>query len=489
MLPGGAVIDRSGNLLIAETGANRIRQVAFDGRIRTVVGTGWAGLGTDSQPPTQTQLRSPRGICLDRSGNLYVVDTGNHRVLLVPAAGMVATAAGNGGQGSGGDGGPAPLAQLNQPAACAADSTGSLYIADTYNHSIRKVDPTGAIVTLAGTGIAGNSGDEGPASSAQLNTPRGVAVDDNGNVFISDTGNSSIRQVTPDGVIHTIAGNGLAGFAGDGGPALSASLDSPGGLVLDGSGDLYFADTNNNRVRRLIPTELAPIPTVDPPAQISVVNAASLAPGPVAPGEVVTIFGSDMGPQTGVSALIDPAAPLGAQLAGVVVLFDGVPAPLFYVQASQINAQAPYSIAGQAITNIQVIFQGAVVNSVSAMVAEAAPGVFPTAINQDGSFNSVANPAVAGSYVTIYATGAGLSDGWNIAGQPAAAPYALPVLPVTATIAGVSAPIAWAGSAPGLIGMLQVNLIVPGPYLPSGAAPLQLTVGTVVGPSMALWVQ
>ena len=489
MTPTAVAVDQSGNLLIVETGANRIRAVAADGAIRTNAGTGAAGLGPDSHPAVQTQLRAPQGVCLDRSGNLYIADTGNSRVLLAPSQGQVATAAGNGAPGAAGDGGPAPIAQLNQPTACALDSAGNLYIADTYNHRIRKVDSTGNIATVAGTGIAGRSGDEGPATSAALNTPRAIAVDDNGNLYISDTGNNAIRQVTPDGVIHTIAGAGSEGFAGDGGPALSAWLDTPGGIVLDGSGDLFFADTNNNRLRELIPSGVIAPPPVTPPAPLTVLNAASLSSGAVAPGEVVTIYGSGMGPESGVAALLDPPNALATQLDGVQVFFDGVAAPLFYAQAGQINAQAPYSVAGNVSTNIQVVYQGVAVNTVAAAVASAAPGVFPTAVNQDGTFNSASNPAASGSYLTIYATGEGLTSGANLTGAPAAAPYPQPQLPVSVTISGVAAQVVWAGSAPGLVGLLQVNLIVPGPYLPSGAAPLELSVGSNAAPLLAIWVQ
>jgi uncharacterized protein (TIGR03437 family) len=485
--PTGVAVDRFDNLLIVETGANRIREVAADGRIRTIAGTGTAGLGPDGLPPTQTQLRAPRGLCLDTNGNVYVVDTGNHRVLFVPSNGTVDTAAGNGAPGWAGDAGPAPLAQLNQPTACATDSEGDLYIADMGNQRIRKVDATGTISTVVGTGAAGYSGDEGPAIAALLNGPTSLTVDGDGRLFISDSGNHSIREVTADGVIHTIAGNGSEGYAGDGGPALSASLDTPGGILADGSGDLYFADTRNNRVRQLVPTGTVAVPTVPAAAPLSVVNAVSLAPGPVAPGEVVTIFGVDMGPQTGVSA--DSTGTLGTQLAGVQVLFDDTPAPLFYAQAGQINAQVPFTVAAQATTNIQVVYQGAVVNTVSSVVAPAVPGVFPTAVNQDGSYNSSSDPAATGSYVTIFATGSGLSQAGDVPGQPAAAPYGSPVLPVSVSVAGIAAQVAWAGSAPGLVGLLQVNLVVPGPYLPSGATPLQLVVGTTAAPLITVWVQ
>jgi uncharacterized protein (TIGR03437 family) len=180
---------------------------------------------------------------------------------------------------------------------------------------------------------------------------------------------------------------------------------------------------------------------------------------------------------------------LANQLAGAQVLFDGVPAALFYAQASQINAQVPYAVAGNALTHIEVVYQGQSVNTVDVAVVAAAPGIFSTAINQDGTYNSAANPAPRGTYLTLYATGQGLTNGPNISGQPAAAPYPQAILPVTVTVSGMTAVIYWAGSAPELVGLLQVNLRVPGAFVPSGAVPLELTVGTAVSPDLTIWVQ
>jgi len=485
--PMGVAVDQFGDLLIAETLAQRIREVSTGGRIYTIM-TGVTDTGTEPMAPAKTQLRYPRGVCLDRAGNLYVVDTANHRVLLAPPGGVVTTAAGNGVPGSGGDGGPAPLAQLNQPSACTLDSAGDLYIADTWNHLIRRVDTNGFIATVAGAGVDGYSGDGGPATQALLNAPAGVAVDDNGNIYISDTGNSVIRQVTTDGVIHTIAGT-TAGFAGDGGPALSAAIHAPSGILLDGAGDLYFADTDNNRIRRLVPTGVVTPPLVTPPPPLSISNAASLSPGAVAPGEVITIYGSGLGPQNGVGALIDPTGLLANDLAGSEVRFDGLPAPLFYVQANQINVQVPYTVAANAPTEIEVFYQGVSVNTASVPVVASAPGIFPVAVNQDGTYNSATNPAPRGTYLTFFATGEGLTNGPNISGQPAAAPYPQPGLPVTVTVSGMTSQVAWYGSAPGLVGLLQVNMLVPGGFVPSGAVPLALTVGTAVSPNLTIWVQ
>jgi len=420
-----------------------------------------------------------------------VVDTSNHRVLRVTSAALTESIAGNGSPGNSGDGGPARAAELSQPSACALDSFGNLLLADTLNHRIRKVTPAGAISTVAGTGDAGFSGDEGPAVNARIQAPRGVAVDDSGNVYLADTGNHRIRQVTPDGAIHTIAGQGTAGFLGDGGPAAAALLNSPGGLFLDGSGALYFADTGNDRVRRLVPGSTAissPVsaPVLNPLA-LSAANAASLLPGPIAPGEIVVVSGTGLGPDSGVPATFDSGM-LPTQLGGSEVRFDGVAAPLFYVQSSQINVQAPYALSGKSTTHVEVWRGGKSIGSIDLAIVPAAPALYPVALNADGSANSSTRPAAAGETLTLYATGEGLTDGPNVSGATAQSPYPRPKLMVSLTIANVAAVVVDAFSAPGVVGMLQVTARVPA-GLTAGQAALQLSVGGAAGPNIAMWVK
>jgi len=486
--PVGVVVDLSGNVLIADTYNHRVRQVTADHRIRTIAGTGASGLGPDGLPPLSTPLRGPRAICTDRAANLYIVDTSNHRVLRVPPGGNVQTVAGNGSPGNSGDGGPARLAQLNQPFGCALDSSGNLYIADTFNHHVRRVSPSGAISTVAGS-RQGMGGDEGPATAASLNLPIGVAVDDLGDIYISDSGNHRIRQVTPDGVIHTIAGLGTPGFDGDGGPADTALLNSPGGLALDGSGALYIADAGNNRVRRLVPEIAAPPDPIIFPAALSAVNALSLQAGPVAPGEIVSIFGAGLGPDTGVPGSLDASGVLASAVAGVEARFDGVAAPLFYVQGGQINAQVPYTVAGSPSARLEVWFKGKAAGSLDLPVVPAAPALLGLVTNPDGYPNSELDPASSGAVLTLYATGEGLTDGDNVAGKPAAAPLAHPVLPVAVRIAGVPVEVIFAGSAPGTIGVMQINVRVPGGYVAPGKADLVLSVGGAAAPSVSVWLK
>ena len=181
-------------------------------------------------------------------------------------------------------------------------------MADTLNHRIRKVNTAGAISTVAGTGEPGYSGDEGAALKARLHAPQGVAVDDGGNVYFSDTGNHRIRLVTPDGTIYTIAGQNDCGFQGDTGPAAAALLSSPMGLFLDGSGQVYFADSGNDRVRRLIPGSAAVSDPVVQPPGLSAANAASMKSGPAAPGEILAIKGPGLGPRSRRLRHFDPAS-------------------------------------------------------------------------------------------------------------------------------------------------------------------------------------
>ncbi len=487
-IPSGVAMDPAGGVIIADSSNNRIREVGLDGLIRTVVGDGFWGLAPDNTPPLQAPLGAPRGVCVDPAGVIYIVDTSNHRVWRAVPGADLTDAAGNGTPGDAGDGGPARLAQLNSPSACAIDSAGNLYIADTDSHRIRKARPDGIIVTIAGIGQAGFSGDGALATAAALNSPRGVAADSDGNVFIADTGNNRIRQITPDGIMETIAGQDGPAFSGDGGPAVSARLNAPAGLVLDGSGDLYLADSGNNRVRRLVPDgTIAPAVTTQPVAAM-VVNAASMAAGPVAPGEIVSIFGTGFGPAVGVSGAFGANGLLSTALGGAEALFAGVPAPLFYAQAGQINAQVPYETAGHA-AHVEMYYQGRLVGAADVQVAAAAPAIFPVIVNRDGSINSASARAASGDIVVFYATGDGLTNTGNVTGQPAAAPYPQPTLPVHVTVAGIDAEILYAGSAPGFVGAMQLNVRVPGGFVPPGQTSIQMTVGDITSPAVTVWLE
>ena len=251
LLPVGIALDGAGNLLIADSNNNRVRRVTPAGIISTVAGNGAAGFGGDGGTAVAAQLFLPYGVAMDVAGNLFIADTANNRVRKVTPDGIISIVAGNGTEGSFGDGGLATFAELFFPAGVAVDRAGNLLIADTGNNRIRKVTPDGFITTVAGNGTAGFSGDAGAATSAQLTLPNAIAVDSAGNLFIADTGNNCIRKVTPAGIITTVAGNGTAGFGGDGRAATSAQLDSPSGIAIDGTGNLFIADSNNERIRKV----------------------------------------------------------------------------------------------------------------------------------------------------------------------------------------------------------------------------------------------
>ncbi|MCG7205620.1 RICIN domain-containing protein [Streptomyces arenae] len=249
--PYGIAVDGTGTLYFADYSGHRVRKITTDGVISTVAGTGAAGFKGDGGPAVSAQLNCPREVAVDRAGAVYVADSSNHRIRKITTDGKISAVAGTGVAGFRGDGGPADAAQLNLPLGVAVDSTGVLYIADYNNHRVRRITTDGVIGTVAGTGAAGFKGDGGPAVSAQLNCPAGLAVDSAGTLHVCDYGNHRVRRMTADGVIGTVAGTGVAGFSGDDGPAVAARLNSPLGVAVDSTGVLYIADYNNHRVRRV----------------------------------------------------------------------------------------------------------------------------------------------------------------------------------------------------------------------------------------------
>ncbi len=248
--PSGAAFDTAGNLYIADTDDNVIREVSLTGAISTVAGTGVQGYGGDSGTATSALLDSPDGVAVDSNGNIYIADTHNNRIREV-SGGTINTIAGTGVAGYSGDGAAATAAMLDFPTAVAVAANGNIYIADTNNNRIREISGT-TIATVAGNGQQTYSGDGGLATAAGLNSPSGVAVDSAFNIYIGDTDNQRVRLVTfATGIISTLAGTGTKGFNSDG-PAGSAELASPRGLAVNGSGTVYLADSDNNRIRTVI---------------------------------------------------------------------------------------------------------------------------------------------------------------------------------------------------------------------------------------------
>jgi hypothetical protein len=259
-LPSGVTFDGAGNMYIADSAHNRVRMVtASTGVITTIVGNGNPAYTGDNGPAAKATVNTPSGITIDGAGNLYIADTNNNVIRMISAAtGKITTVAGNHHPGSIGDKGPATSAELNAPWGVTIDSVGNLYIADTLNHEIRKVDAsTGIITTVAGTGFTnpdgsgGYSGDNGQAVDAELNYPHAVAFDSSGNMYIPDSANNRIREVNIAGVITTFAGTGAQGFSGDDALATNAELYSPSAVAIDPADNLYIGDTQNNRVRKV----------------------------------------------------------------------------------------------------------------------------------------------------------------------------------------------------------------------------------------------
>jgi large repetitive protein len=303
-LPFGVAVDPGGNIFIADANNNRIRRVDGGSQIiTTVAGNGTSGDVGDGGPATAAELSVPTSVAFDGAGNLYFADSNNQAIrMLTTSTGIISTIAGVlGSQGYSGDGGLATAAHLNNPNAIAIDPVnGYLYIADTGNNVVRRVDlSTGKISAYAGNHTAAYLGDNGPATSASLNAPWGVTVATNGEVYIADSTNHCIRHVALDGTITTFSGNGTAGFAGDGGPASAATLDSPSATAIDPAGNIYIADSGNNRIRK--------------------VNAADGTIATIA-GNNTETFSGDGGPSTG-AGLYGPYA-LTIDSAGDLYLTD-----------------------------------------------------------------------------------------------------------------------------------------------------------------------
>jgi uncharacterized protein (TIGR03437 family) len=518
--PNRIAVDSKGNYYFVDYLTYVVREVS-GGIINTIGGTGTPGFQGDNGPGFQALLSTMAGIAVDSSLNVYIADTNNGRIRKILPNGNIYTIAGNGTFGYSGDGGPATSAELNLPSGIAVDSAGNVYIADYGNYTIRKVDSKGNISTFAGTGAWGFSGDGGPANKAGLAFPYSIAIDPAGNVYVSDLGNTNIRKITTDGNIQTvvsnvtaesiavdaagsiyfpdyltatvqkvlsngtqfaIAGTGKPGFSGDGGPGTSAQLNQPYGVALDASGNVYVADSGNQVIRLLTPVN----------ASISVVNAASGAGSSVAPGEIVTIYGSGLGPATPTLGQLGANGNFTTQLAGTTVSFGGTNGPVIYTSATQVSAIVPYSAPIGGTVDVTVSYQGPQFTASAIPVVSSTPGVFTlnasgtgqaAAVNQNNTINGPASPAKLGSVISLYVTGEGQTNPGGVDGKPATTPYPQPLLGVSATMAGQPVTVTYAGGAPGLVaGVMQVNLQIPANLIQTvTAGPVSVPVVVTVG--------
>ena len=247
----GIAVDRAGNIYLSHRSKNRIRKVSPDGIITTIAGNGIAGYSGDGGPALEAALNFPAGLALDEQNNLFIADRNNHRIRKVTPDGIISTVAGTGQAEFGGDGGPALEAQLHHPSDVEVASNGELYFSDRSNHRIRKVNQDGIISTVAGQGQLGFGGDFGLATNALLKFPFGIALDKKGNLYIADRGNNRVRKVDVRGFITTLAGNSMHSFGGDYGPASHSDLAYPTDMVVDDEDNIYIADRNNHRIRRV----------------------------------------------------------------------------------------------------------------------------------------------------------------------------------------------------------------------------------------------
>ena len=250
-IPDGVTIDTFGNIYIADGENHRIRKVTVaTGIITTIVGAGIAGYSGDGGLASSAKISGPTGLSIDRNGNLYFADIDFNIIRKVTPDGIITTVAGNGHIGYSGDGGPATLAQMNTPDIAKVDNFGNIILVDSHNNILRKIIvATGVIITIAGNGLAAYTGDGGPATNAKLNDPFGLFIDKQNNIFFAEYGNGTIRRIDGNtGIISTVAGNGTPGFSGDGGPATNAQL-IPEDLTIDDNGIMYVADYENNRIR------------------------------------------------------------------------------------------------------------------------------------------------------------------------------------------------------------------------------------------------
>jgi uncharacterized protein (TIGR03437 family) len=563
--PEGVAVDGAGNLFIADSSNHRIRQVSPNGIITTAAGNGAAGFSGDGGPAGSAQLNGPIGVAVDGTGNLFILDSTNNRVRKVFSNGIIATVAGNGTHGFSGDGGPATSAALggfNCNRACggvAVDGAGNLFIADSGNHRIRKISASGIISTVAGNGVADFSGDGGPATDAQLSYPVGVTVDGAGNLFIaeygrvrkvsssgiittvagggqladssadggaatnaalsapyalavdaggnlfiadpgwnfftggevgSDPADHRIRRVSSDGIITTVAGNGTGGFSGNRGPASSAQLNGPMGVAVDGAGNVYVAEGGNHVVRILRPANQSVLIG-------AVVDGASQRDDAVSPGKIVVIYGAGLGPSELVQNQASSGA-LGTDLSGTTVSLNGIAAPILYTSATQVAAIVPYAVSG-ATAQVTVTYQGEVSNALSVPVALSAPGIFTSnqagwgqaaAINAlDDTVNTAANPVRIGGFISLYATGEGQTSPAGMDGRIAGSTAVGPVLPVRVTVGGIPATVQYKGGAPGQVaGLMQVNVQIPSGVQPGGYVPVVLQVGDASTTPGAVWI-
>jgi len=508
--PSGVTVDAQGNIYIADTWNHRVRRVGVDGNIQTIAGTGTATpLTPVGRSALDTNLNLPTAVAFDSEGAMWVADSGHKRLVRILPGGQVQRAIATDGAVDG----------------LVIDRAGTLYFSIAEKHNVYRHTAAAGTVRFAGRDRAANDGDGLPPAQASLNRPTGLALDAGGVLYIADTGNARIRRVAPNGVmqgypstglrepaglIHTgegllvsdivaqrvaflspngsrveLAGDGTAGFAGDGGLATQGKLRRPLALALAPNGSILVADTDNHALRLL--SKQAPGNVIVGEARNpgGLLSSASRREAPVVPGALMTITGAGLGPAQGIAGYPGASGRLDLRLEGVEVRFDGLPAPLLYAQDAEIRLQVPHAMHGRARAVVEVWWQGVMKQRLNATVEDVAPRLFTLegtggqlqAVNENGDLNTPASRAAAGTLVTLFATGSGLWDqDWDD-GRPAPGdPVLKPRPQVEVEIGGRAAEIVWLGAAPGQIGTLQLNVRLP-EGVTGEAVPVLLRVG------------
>jgi uncharacterized protein (TIGR03437 family) len=496
--PGPLALDATGNLFFVDYGSLRIRRVSTDGTITTVAGNGNDGFSGDGGPAIGASL-VPVGIAIDPQGNLLI--SGYGRVRMVTKQGTITTVAGTGADSSSGDGGPASAASFLGPGKIAIDQSGSIYVIDgtTFQgknylgvQRVRRFAVGGTINTYAGNSTGGFSGDGGPALSAGI-SPVGLALDSAGNLFIGDA-YWRVRRVDTAGIISTIAGTGVNGFSGDGGLALSAKLETPTSVWVDGSGDIFVADSGNDRVREIV-YQSAP-PAINSGGVVPVYSSTPM----IQPGEWASIFGTSL---AGSAATWKGDFP--TTLNGTSVRVNGKLAYLWFVSSTQINFQAPDDTTTGPVPVSVTTLAGTVSTTVT--LAPSAPsfcrlddthiaGIILTP-NLTGDYagftynivgpagNSLGYPTVpakAGDSLVLFAVGLGptaplVPSGMLFSGAaPVTGPISLSIngVPITSTFVGETS-----------AGLYQINVTLPS-GLGTGDVPIQVAVGGAPSPKTAV---
>jgi uncharacterized protein (TIGR03437 family) len=451
--------------------------------------------------PTSVAVDTSGNVYFCESANGPTGTLGNNRIRKVSVSGVLTTIANNltGAIGSAGDGGPATLARINNCLGITVDKGGNLYFADTGNHKIRRIAANGIITTITGTGFAGFSGDGGPAAQAQLNNPTGVSVDAAGNLYIADNRNFRIRMVSANGNIATIAGKAASGYSGDGGPATNAQLKFPTGTAVDSAGNVYVADNQNSAIRLLTPP--APSGTGGPPAINSggVVSAAAFgAFTSIAPGSWVEIYGTNLAADTNKWDNFFTGVNAPTTIDRTSVTIGGQSAFIDYISPGQVNVQVPSNVltGTQPIVVITASGASAAYNMTvnSAQPGMLAPANFVIGGKQyvvaqfpDGTYvlppNTISGvpsrQAKPGETIVIYGVGFGPVNPTIPAGQIVQADNRL-ASPMQVTIGGAPATLGFYGLAQTAIGLYQFNVVVP--TIPDNdLAPLTFTLGGTAG--------